>query len=334
MPPTVSFIIPALNAERLLATCLASIRRQDYPRDCIEILLADGGSTDRTRDIAAEYGARVLHNEARRAEPGKELAFRNASGDYLCFLDTDNEIADADWLTRAVAALEAHPEALGFESYYLKKPGDARLNHFITALLQVSSDPVVRTISRPLRLREESADGTQCFELPADGAYPTGANGFIFRRELVNALGENSYHEASFFPELIRGGMRTLVKVRGLGIYHSYCGTWRDYLSKRRYTMVNYLLRKEEHPVTWEGRGTSPRMILSVLFHASLVLPLLRGVYNALRDRDADWLLYPAVSLAAVIGNALGVLDYRCSGTREQRTARSVHLHQKANPGT
>ncbi|MDA1044611.1 MAG: glycosyltransferase, partial [Verrucomicrobia bacterium] len=266
-----------------------------------------------------------------RAEPGKQLAFARAQGEYLCFLDADNEIASTDWLQRAVDALDAHPDALGFESYYIKAPGDAPLNRFITGLLQVSSDPVVRTISRRAHLLSEDAHGVQVFALPADGAYPTGANGFIFKREWIQSLGEDSYHEASFFPELIRGGRRELIKIRDLGIHHYYCAKWGDYISKRRYTMVNYLLRKEEHPVTWEGKGPNGRMAGALLFHGSLMGPAIAGLWNAIRQRDAEWLLYPAVSLCSVIGNALGALDYYTSGSREERTAKSVELHQKAS---
>ena len=43
--------MPCLNEERFIEACLESVRRQDYPPDRYEILVADGGSTDRTRAI-------------------------------------------------------------------------------------------------------------------------------------------------------------------------------------------------------------------------------------------------------------------------------------------
>ena len=55
--PRISIIMPTLNAEAILDNCLASIARQTYPRDKMEIILADAHSKDATRDIAKRYGA-------------------------------------------------------------------------------------------------------------------------------------------------------------------------------------------------------------------------------------------------------------------------------------
>lgn len=329
-PPMVSIVIPVLNAARLLPRCLASIQRQDYPNSAREILIADGGSTDDTRTIAASFGATILENPQRRAEPGKQVGFAQARGTYIALLDADNEIASPDWLTRAITALETEPGALGFESYYLKKPGDSRLNRYVTGLLQVSTDPLVRTLARPLKRLRHSPDGMQVFQLPADGAYPTGANGFIFRRRLLDDLGSAPYHEASFFPDRIRAGIDRLVKIEGCGIHHYYTSGWRDYFFKRRYTMVNYLLRKEEFTETWEGKGGGPRLWLALAYHAAILPAHIEGLLRALRTGDPDWLLHGPAACVALLGNAFGAWDYRKAGTREQRSAASVRLHQQA----
>src|SRR5438067_940701 len=91
--PRVSFIMPTLNAEALLDNCLASVARQTYPRDRCEIILADAHSKDRTRQIAANYGALVLDDNGKNMEEGKRLALRQATGEYIVFIDADNEIS-------------------------------------------------------------------------------------------------------------------------------------------------------------------------------------------------------------------------------------------------
>jgi len=50
--PKVSILIPTLNAESVLDECLRSIEMQDYPKDKIELIIADGGSKDKTLEIA------------------------------------------------------------------------------------------------------------------------------------------------------------------------------------------------------------------------------------------------------------------------------------------
>ena len=54
-----TFIVPVRNESARIDRCLASIRGQEYPREKIEIILPDQGSTDDTRDKARSYGAIV-----------------------------------------------------------------------------------------------------------------------------------------------------------------------------------------------------------------------------------------------------------------------------------
>src|SRR6185295_16625868 len=74
--PKVSIIVPTLNAGALLDNCLASIAAQTYPRDRIEIILADAFSKDATRDIARKYGATIIDDPGKNMEEGKRLALR------------------------------------------------------------------------------------------------------------------------------------------------------------------------------------------------------------------------------------------------------------------
>ncbi|MBU3956768.1 glycosyltransferase [Patescibacteria group bacterium] len=54
--PSISVLIPTLNAASVLGKCLKSIVEQDYPKNKIEIIIAHGGSTDKTLEIAKKYG--------------------------------------------------------------------------------------------------------------------------------------------------------------------------------------------------------------------------------------------------------------------------------------
>ena len=89
--PRVSIIMPAFNAEAHLAEALASIVAQTY-RDW-EVVVGDDGSTDRTPDIAAQFGTRVkvARSEANRGpSAARNLAISHSSGELLAFLDSDD----------------------------------------------------------------------------------------------------------------------------------------------------------------------------------------------------------------------------------------------------
>jgi len=108
--PTVTIAMPAYNEERYIEACIASVQAQDYPRDLIEILIADGRSTDRTRDILARLAAddpriRVVDNPARLQAAGLGVLVKEANGDVLVRMDVHCEYA-SDYVRKCVETLE------------------------------------------------------------------------------------------------------------------------------------------------------------------------------------------------------------------------------------
>ena len=89
--PRVSVIIPAFNAEAHLAQALDSVVAQT--RGDWEVVVGDDCSADRTREIAASFGARVkLASNPRNEGPAaaRNLAISHSSGELLAFLDSDD----------------------------------------------------------------------------------------------------------------------------------------------------------------------------------------------------------------------------------------------------
>jgi glycosyltransferase involved in cell wall biosynthesis len=86
--PRVSVVIPAYNGEATLVECLVRVFESSYER--LEVVLIDDGSTDRTREIAARFPARI-ESTARRVGPAaaRNLGARLAEGDILFFIDAD-----------------------------------------------------------------------------------------------------------------------------------------------------------------------------------------------------------------------------------------------------
>lgn len=102
--PRVSFIIPVRNDAQRLAGCLASIRRSAYPAECIEVVVADNGSTDGSDEVARQFGAVVVSLPGLSVAEMRNHASRLARGEILAFVDADHEIG-AGWLRIAVEDL-------------------------------------------------------------------------------------------------------------------------------------------------------------------------------------------------------------------------------------
>jgi len=84
----VSVIIPTLNEERYIESCLRSLKNQDYA-DKLEIIVADGGSKDETRKIAEKYADKVLLVKRRGISVGRNEGAKIAKGEILIFIDAD-----------------------------------------------------------------------------------------------------------------------------------------------------------------------------------------------------------------------------------------------------
>jgi len=98
--PFVSVIVPAYNEERFLPQCLDSLACVDYPREKLEVIVVDNGSTDATREIAEGRGARVLRDDSRNVSGLRNLGAKAAGGEILAFVDADCVVSPR-WLKAA-----------------------------------------------------------------------------------------------------------------------------------------------------------------------------------------------------------------------------------------
>ena len=97
-----SIIIPTYNEQEYLPFLLRSIIVQSY-KD-YEIIISDNHSTDRTREIALEFGARVVDGGMPAA--GRNRGAEAAKGEILLFLDSDVVLPDPWFLQMTVAEFE------------------------------------------------------------------------------------------------------------------------------------------------------------------------------------------------------------------------------------
>lgn len=87
--PLVSVVVPTFNSERFLGECLRSVREQTYP--CIEVIVVDDHSTDRTREIAEKYGVKVVLCRGIRSK-ARNVGAGLAKGEFILCVDSDMEL--------------------------------------------------------------------------------------------------------------------------------------------------------------------------------------------------------------------------------------------------
>lgn len=133
---TVSVVLPALNEEATVGDIVATIRRELMTGAVPlvdELVVLDSGSTDRTGEVAAAAGARVVHRDEvlprLPALPGKgEVLWRSllaTTGDVVCFIDADLKDFSAGFVSGIVGPLLTDPDVHFVKGMYDRPLGEA-----------------------------------------------------------------------------------------------------------------------------------------------------------------------------------------------------------------
>ncbi|MBO8194364.1 glucosyl-3-phosphoglycerate synthase [Streptomyces oryzae] len=130
---TVSVVLPALNEEATVGDIVSVIRRElasphlDTGTPLVdELIVMNSGSTDRTAEVAAAAGAKVIHRDEvlprLPTRPGKgEVLWRSllaTSGDIVCFVDADLREFSPDFVTGIVGPLLTEPDVQLVKAMY------------------------------------------------------------------------------------------------------------------------------------------------------------------------------------------------------------------------
>jgi glycosyltransferase involved in cell wall biosynthesis len=316
---SVSILIPTLNSERVLDRCLDSIAAQAYPRDQIEIVIADGGSADATLRIAQRYTDKIYTNPGKTGEAGKAVALAHAQGDIVAFIDSDNILPQTDWLTRMIAPFE-DGEIVGAEPLeYTWRGQDAALVRY--GALMGMGDPLCLFLGNYDRCNiltgkwtEMPVSADDCGDwikitVDQDKLPTIGANGFLVRRAaLANCSVKEYVFDVDVVHQLLEQGPCKFAKVK-IGIVHLFSADLRTLARKqlRRITDYSFYSRSNQRKYPWKGlnRWGLAKFILYCLTVFPLLTQSLVGYY---RKRDAAIFLHPIACWITLVTYSYGTL--------------------------
>lgn len=106
----VSIIIPCRNEEKFISKCLDSILSQDYPKENLEVLVIDGMSEDKTKEIIEKYSQKhsfikFLENPRRYTPFGLNIGIKNSKGDAIIRMDA-HAFYERDYISKCVRCLQ------------------------------------------------------------------------------------------------------------------------------------------------------------------------------------------------------------------------------------
>ena len=134
---TVSVIIPTFQEEKYIGKILARLAKVSTP---IEIIVVDGGSQDKTAQIAEDFTDKVYVTSQRGIAHGKNFGAEHASGDVLIFLDTD-VVFPMDFVEKTLETFE-DPSVVGATCHIMPvqaRPGSTAFFSFYNQVLKFLS---------------------------------------------------------------------------------------------------------------------------------------------------------------------------------------------------
>jgi len=112
----ITIVIPTYQEEKLLPALLAQLDAELLRRHNAEVVISDGGSTDKTLAIAEAYGALIVRHEGEHKQTiaeGRNQGASVANGDMLLFINADIRISDVDIFLSSVNDELAKPGVVG-----------------------------------------------------------------------------------------------------------------------------------------------------------------------------------------------------------------------------
>jgi cellulose synthase/poly-beta-1,6-N-acetylglucosamine synthase-like glycosyltransferase len=262
--PLITVIMPIRNEAGFIGRSLGAVLAQDYPRDRMEVLIADGMSTDGTRDVIAclaeAYpGIRVtvLDNPGKIVPTGMNAALARAQGEIIVRVDGHTIVAP-DYVSECIAALER--SGASNVGGRMDPVSEGRFGQ-ATALATSSFFGVGGA-------RFHYSDHEELVDTVYMGAWPRGVFQRIgfFDEELVR----NQDDELNY--RLRSQGGKILLSPRIKSRYYNRStnhALWRQYL-QYGYWKVRVM---QKHPLQMRPRQFVPPLFVSTLLFSSLAAP-------------------------------------------------------------
>lgn len=312
-----SIITPTLNNQKDIKHFIESIKRQNFPKNKMEIVISDGGSVDETIKIAKKMGARVIKNPYVFADPGVNLGIKNAKGEILMILACDNIYEDRDALSKMVDIFKNKNITAAFPAHHSSKKDSIftkyintftdPFNHFVYGYS--SNGRTFKKIYKTL----ESNDVFETYDYLSNKNKPmiAVAQGFTVRSGFTRSR-KSEFDDVLPVIELVNKKNK-IAFAYSVKLYHHTVRDFKHFANKQVWATINALQKKKygiAHRMNYLSPSQKNRIKVWPLYSLTIVPPFVYGTFHLVKDREKMWIFHPFLCIISGYSSAFGALKF------------------------
>ncbi len=307
--PSVTIVIPVRNEEKNLQRLFASFQNQTYPKNKIEYLVIDDGSTDGTFAMAKKFGAKVISVSTGDIGENKRIGLARAKNELVYCIDADIELCSIHFFERLVKPFDDQHIIGSFTNEFSFEGGRSKVANSLLRCLSYNptqQDPLCAFLSPQIAdtVVQKNRDYFLCTfasKIPAVGR-------IMYRRKEIQKIQQEH-------PDMImdldldttalvaKTGNNLFAYVPAATLRHYHALSLSQFIRKRARNLgVNYLPQIGKKSYLWfdlESRKDILKLFLWFFWTNLFVPEFIVGCYYMLKFRDAALLWRPILAIAA-----------------------------------
>ena len=217
--PSVTVIVPVRNGEQTIQLLLESLQKLDYDKKKVEVIVVDGDSTDKTREIVKRYPVKLIVEKRKGLNIARNTGIKNSKNEIVAFTDSDC-VVPSNWITKIAENFkDPQVNCVGGSAKALD-------NDFIS---QYADNSIVRLM--PFFTKREELEKVKPFF-----RHPAGCN-MAFRKKAAEEVGyfdENiqyGFDEVEFADRVCKAGYKMVLDPDVL-VWHKHRSTLKEFLKQ------------------------------------------------------------------------------------------------------
>jgi len=319
--PKISAVLVTYNGEKTIEDCLKLFFEQTYPKDKLEMIIADGGSTDKTLDIIKNYQKKYpkvikLIDNPKKYKVGRgggaDIASKKTTGEFILMIDQDNLLVQKFWLKSMAEILIKNKTISCVQSLTLVPKEGSIMDRYLGAT--GIEDP----FAIPYSLKSEVILHPKKFEFNKKEKYFIyiidkndfcygGDNGFLIRKKDFFDNGGYTQDIDNFYRMALNKQKYNVAIPSDLKVFHKTSSEFFEFVKKRGF-YVRYYLREniQQRNFYWislekNNFKQNLKFVKNVFYNLIIFPKLFDGIKMAIKQKEFSWLVHPILTFTVTL---------------------------------